>query len=122
MTKAACWMTSLRYRTYTMFAVFNTAIIPCVWIFFPETSKRSLEEAVLAVQNNGLPSPSSRLHFAKVHSEGVPAVQMARKTPGYHAVELDRELMKYFRVDDVESARRRSSVRCQSSAAASRTE
>jgi hypothetical protein len=101
-----------------MFAVFNAAIIPCVWIFFPETSKRSLEEIVLAGRNNGLPSPSSRLHFAKVHREGVSTVWMARKTPGYHAAELDRELMKYFEADDVESARRRSSVRCQPSAAA----
>jgi hypothetical protein len=102
---------------YIRFAVFNTAIIPCVWIFFSETSKRSLEKIVLAGRNNGLPSPSSHLYFAKAHSEGVSPVKMAREMPRYHSTELDREL-KYFEVDDVESARRRSSVRRQSSAAA----
>lgn len=106
-----------------MFAVFNAAIIPCVWIFFPETSSMSPEEIVLAGRNNGLPSPSSHLYLAKAHSEGVSPVKMTREMPRYHATELDRELMKYIGADDVKSARRRSSVRRQSSAAtASRTE
>ncbi len=62
-----------------MFALFNAVIIPCVWTFFPETSKRSLEEIVLASRNNGLPSPSSHSYFAKAHSEGVLPVKMARE-------------------------------------------
>jgi hypothetical protein len=100
-----------------MFAVFNAAIIPCVRIFFLETSKRSLQEIVLVGRNNSLPSPSSHLYFAKAHSGGVSPVKMARETLGYHAAELDREL-RNISADDVESAHQCSSVRCQSSAAA----
>ncbi|EOA88184.1 uncharacterized protein SETTUDRAFT_160662 [Exserohilum turcica Et28A] len=35
---------NLSYNTYTMFAVFNAAIIPSVYFFFPEPKGRSLEE------------------------------------------------------------------------------
>jgi hypothetical protein len=65
-----------------------------------------------------VPSPSGHLYFAKAHNEGLWPIKMAREVPRYHAAELDRELMKYFGADDVESARRCSSVRRQYSAAA----
>ncbi len=106
MTKTACYMTSLRNRTYIVFVLFKAAFIPCVWIFFLETSKRYLEQIVLGGRNNGLPSPSSHLYFAKAHSEGESPVKMARKIPRYHTAELDGELMKYLMLRMLVGARR----------------
>lgn len=74
-----------------MFAVFNAALIPCVYFFFPETSKRSLEEI--------------DLYFARAHAEGVSPVKMAKTMPRYTAAELDRELSHYFGDQDVEHRR-----------------
>lgn len=35
---------NIKHHTYTIFAVINFLIIPCVYFFFPETAYRSLEE------------------------------------------------------------------------------
>lgn len=35
---------NIGYKTYIIFAVINTAMVPCVYLFFPETAYRSLEE------------------------------------------------------------------------------
>jgi hypothetical protein len=78
-----------------MFAVFNAAIIPCVWMFFPETSKRSLEEI--------------DLYFARAHKEGANPVSTAKRMPRFYGAELDAELTSYFSGD--EEARRRSTLR-----------
>ncbi|KAH7305018.1 sugar transporter STL1 [Stachybotrys elegans] len=81
---------NLQYRTYIMFAVFNAALIPCVYFYFPETSKRSLEEI--------------DLYFAKAHAEGVSPVKMADKMPRYTAAGLDEQLSRYLGSSDVESS------------------
>ncbi|ETN41564.1 uncharacterized protein HMPREF1541_03500 [Cyphellophora europaea CBS 101466] len=93
---------NLQWRTYAMFAAFNAAIIPSVWLFFPETSKRSLEEI--------------DLYFAKAHAEGVNPVKMARSMPRFHAAELDTELTRYLGGDDAAAQQRRESLRRSSSA------
>ena len=36
--------TSIGYKTYIIFAVINAFIVPVVYIFYPETAYRSLEE------------------------------------------------------------------------------
>lgn len=36
--------TNIKNHTYTVFAIINALIVPCVWFFFPETAYRSLEE------------------------------------------------------------------------------
>jgi len=36
--------TNITWRTYLLFAVINTFMVPCVYLFFPETTGRSLEE------------------------------------------------------------------------------
>lgn len=95
---------NLQYRTYIIFAVLNAAIIPCVYFFFPETSKRSLEEI--------------DLYFAKAYVEKVSPVKMASTMPRYTAAELDSELAKYFDADDVE---RRRSVATRPSTAQAQT-
>lgn len=35
---------SIGFHTYTIFAVINAAIVPCIYLFYPETAGRSLEE------------------------------------------------------------------------------
>ncbi|EEY20463.1 sugar transporter STL1 [Verticillium alfalfae VaMs.102] len=82
---------NLQWKTYVMFAVFNAALIPCVYLYFPETSKRSLEEI--------------DLYFARAWSEGVSPVKMAKTMPRYTATELDNELAKYFSAADIEQRR-----------------
>lgn len=98
---------NLQYRTYIMFAAFNAAIIPSMWMFFPETSKRSLEEI--------------DLYFAKAYTSGVSPVKLAKTMPRYRDAELDRELTIYLGGDDAAAARRQSSLRRASDAGRSQT-
>lgn len=85
---------NLQWRTYDMFAVFNAAIILFVWLFFPETGNRSLEEIDLI--------------FAKGNAENVNPVKLSLQMPRIKGVELDRELEEYLDHQDVESRRRAS--------------
>ncbi|KAJ4984323.1 hypothetical protein SVAN01_10164 [Stagonosporopsis vannaccii] len=84
---------NLQYNTYTMFAVFNAALIPAVYFFFPEPKGRSLEELDVI--------------FAKAHAEGVNPVKMAKKMPKLEGRDLDVEIARYWG-GDVEEVRRRS--------------
>ncbi|KAL6709898.1 hypothetical protein ACN47E_000683 [Coniothyrium glycines] len=86
---------NLQYNTYTMFAVFNAAIIPCVYFFFPEPKGRSLEELDVI--------------FASAHFEKISPVRQAKKMPKLEGRELDVQIARYFG-GDVEEARRRSVV------------
>lgn len=36
--------TSIKWKTYLIFAVINAAMVPLVYFFYPETARRSLEE------------------------------------------------------------------------------
>lgn len=73
---------NLQYNTYTMFAVFNAAIIPCVYFFFPEPKGRSLEELDVI--------------FAKANREGISPVKMAQEMRELKGRELDMEIREYF--------------------------
>jgi sugar porter (SP) family MFS transporter len=73
---------NLGYRTYIIFAVFNAALIPCVYFFFPETKGRSLEEMDVV--------------FASAHAEGLNPVKQSLKMPRFTGQELDSQLVKYF--------------------------
>lgn len=77
---------NLGYRTYIIFAVFNAALIPCVYFFFPETKGRTLEELDLM--------------FASANAEGISPVTQSVKMPHFTGTDLDRELLKYFGNDD----------------------
>ncbi|OAA53333.1 General substrate transporter [Cordyceps fumosorosea ARSEF 2679] len=72
----------LGYRTYIMFAVFNAAIIPVVWFFFPEPKGRSLEELDVI--------------FASAYADKVSPVQRAKEMRHIEGSELESELAKYF--------------------------
>lgn len=73
---------NLGYKTYVMFAVFNAAIIPCVWLFFPEPKGRSLEELDVI--------------FASAHADGISPVKRAKEMPSLEGHQLEAELSKYF--------------------------
>ncbi|OAA40406.1 General substrate transporter [Beauveria brongniartii RCEF 3172] len=73
---------NLGYRTYIMFAVFNAAIIPMVWFFFPEPKGRSLEELDVI--------------FASAYVDRVSPVQRAKEMRHIEGSELESELDKYF--------------------------
>lgn len=86
---------NLGYQTYIIFAIFNAAIIPCVYFYFPEPKGRSLEELDVI--------------FASAHADGVSPVKRAAKMPKLEDNALEAELIKYFG-GDIEEVRRRSSV------------
>lgn len=73
-----------------MFAVFNAAIIPCVWWFFPETKGRTLEELDVV--------------FAKANAEGTNPVSEAKHMDRLVGPTLDAELQKYFSRRHVDQA------------------
>lgn len=64
-----------------MFAVFNAAIIPCVWWWFPETKGRTLEELDVV--------------FAKADADGTNPVIEAKHMARLEGPMLDAELQKY---------------------------
>lgn len=86
---------NLQYNTYTMFAVFNAALIPSVYFFFPEPKGRSLEELDVI--------------FASAHFEKVNPVKKANHMQRLQGRALDIEIARYFG-GDVEQARRRSII------------
>ncbi|KAL2004758.1 hypothetical protein VTN00DRAFT_3286 [Thermoascus crustaceus] len=83
---------NLGYRTYIIFAVFNAALVPCVYFFFPETKGRTLEELDVM--------------FASANAQGISPVKQSLKMPRLTGAELDQELVRYFgSPDDVEMSR-----------------
>ncbi|KAG9254411.1 uncharacterized protein F5Z01DRAFT_636488 [Emericellopsis atlantica] len=73
---------NLGYKTYVMFAVFNAAILPCVYFFFPEPRGRSLEELDII--------------FASAHFDKVNPVKRSKEMRHIEGHEMESELEKYF--------------------------
>ncbi|KJK61907.1 Sugar and other transporter [Aspergillus parasiticus SU-1] len=73
---------NLGYQTYIIFAVFNAALIPCVYLFFPETKGRTLEELDVV--------------FASANAQGISPVKQSLQMPKLAGDSLDRELARYF--------------------------
>ncbi|KAF4122263.1 Sugar (and other) transporter [Geosmithia morbida] len=73
---------NLGYRTYIMFAVFNAAILPCVWLYFPEPKGRSLEELDII--------------FASADALKISPVKRAREMEHIEGSALEAEIDKYF--------------------------
>ncbi|KIY46627.1 general substrate transporter [Fistulina hepatica ATCC 64428] len=71
---------NIGYKTYIVFAALNAFLVPVVYIFFPETSGRSLEDMDVI--------------FAIAHQEGVSpvAVSMRKDIPPAGSEEADRIL------------------------------
>lgn len=61
--------TNIKNHTYTIFAVINAIMVPCVYFFFPETAYRSLEEMDVI------------FHKVSGWSAAVDVVDVARREP-----------------------------------------
>jgi hypothetical protein len=82
MERSRYFMVRQLTTAYLFTAVFNAAIFPCVWLFFPEPKGRSLEELDVI--------------FAIAHAKKENPVRTARETPRLQGPELERELERYF--------------------------
>jgi len=79
--------TSRQLTVYDSTGIFNAAIFPCVWLFFPEPKGRSLEELDVI--------------FASAHAKKENPVKTAREAPRLQGPELERELERYFDINAV---------------------
>jgi hypothetical protein len=77
---------NLGYKTYIIFAVFNAALMPCVYFFFPETKGRTLEELDVV--------------FASANAEGISPVKQSLTMKRLEGRELDAQLARYWRSPD----------------------
>jgi len=59
---------NIGYRTYIIFAVFNFAIVPVVYYFYPETGFRSLEE-IDVIFYNASQAPKPWLNVVKIAAD-----------------------------------------------------
>ncbi|EDU47505.1 Sugar transporter STL1 [Pyrenophora tritici-repentis] len=81
---------SISWGTYLLFAVLNACFIPVIYIFYPETSGRSLEEIDLI--------------FAKGYTEKISYVTAAKQLPPMNEEEIAEAVRQYDISDsDVEN-------------------
>ncbi|GAC95712.1 sugar transporter [Pseudozyma hubeiensis SY62] len=74
------FISSTRWGAYLFFALMNFIWIPIIFLFYPETAGRRLEEIDLI--------------FAKAHLEHKPAYRVAKEMPKLSAAEIEAEAEK----------------------------
>lgn len=74
--------------TYLFFAVINACFLPFIYIFYPETANRSLEEIDII--------------FAKGNVENMSYVKAAAEMPFLSDAEVEGEALRYGLIDVVE--------------------
>lgn len=79
---------NIKWGTYLFFAAMNACFIPIIWCFYPETSKRSLEEIDLI--------------FAKGFVENKSYVTAARELPKLSDDEVDARASEYGLGQDID--------------------
>lgn len=72
---------NISWGTYLLFAVLNAIFIPIIYVFYPETSGRSLEEIDLI--------------FAKGYTEKMSYVRAAKELPSIDENEIERYARQY---------------------------
>jgi hypothetical protein len=86
---------AIGWKTYLVFAIFNVAFIPIIYLFYPETAGRSLEEIDVV--------------FARAFAEQKSPVTVARTMKKMDVRELELEEIRLRRGDgaleDEEKAR-----------------
>jgi len=83
-------VSNIGWATYLVFALCNFGFLPIVWIFYPETSRRSLEEIDLI--------------FAKGFLENMTYVRASKELPYLTDEEIDAKAKEYgFSSDDDEA-------------------
>lgn len=81
-------ITNIGWGTYLFFAVVNACFLPVIWIFYPETANRSLEEIDII--------------FAKGYVEKMSYVKAAHEMPFLSDEEVEREALRYGLIETVE--------------------
>ncbi|KAF2490545.1 general substrate transporter [Lophium mytilinum] len=79
---------NIKWGTYLVFAVVNACFLPVIYIFYPETRKRSLEEIDLI--------------FAKGYLEDMTYVRASKELPFLTDAEIDATARQYGFLDDDE--------------------
>jgi len=69
------------WGTYLFFAVINACFLPFIYLYYPETARRSLEEIDII--------------FAKGYVEGKSYVQAAKELPFLTDEQVEQEAIKY---------------------------
>lgn len=81
-------ITNIGWGTYLFFALINACFLPVIWIFYPETANRSLEEIDII--------------FAKGHVEKMSYVKAAAEMPFLSDAEVESEALRYGLIETVE--------------------
>lgn len=81
-------ITNIGWGTYLFFAIVNACFLPVIWIFYPETANRSLEEIDII--------------FAKGSVEKISYVKAAAEMPFLSDAEVESEALRYGLIDTVE--------------------
>lgn len=81
----------IKWGTYLFFALINASFLPFIYIFYPETKQRSLEEIDLI--------------FAKGHLENMSYVKAAKELPFLDPVGIEQMQRQYGFFDDDDSDR-----------------
>ncbi|GAA5907661.1 hypothetical protein JCM6882_008942 [Rhodosporidiobolus microsporus] len=71
------FLASTAFGTFLFFGVINVCFLPVIYLFYPETAGRSLEEIDIC--------------FARANIEGVSYVKMAKEMPKLSGVEIEAE-------------------------------
>jgi hypothetical protein len=67
---------SIGWKTYLVFAIFNMSFIPIIYLFYPETAGRSLEEIDIV--------------FARAFCDGTSPVRVAKEMPKLDVKEVEQ--------------------------------
>lgn len=78
-------ISNIGWGTYLFFAAMNACFLPIIWIWYPETAHRSLEEIDIV--------------FAKGNIENMSYVKAAEELPLLSPEEVEREALRYGLID-----------------------
>lgn len=81
---------NIGWGTYLFFAVVNACFLPVIYIFYPETAKRSLEEIDII--------------FAKGFVDNTSYVKAAQELPLLSQQQVEEEALKYGLIDAASAA------------------
>lgn len=84
---------NIGWGTYLFFAIVNACFLPFIYIFYPETANRSLEEIDII--------------FAKGYVENISYVKAAEELPFLTDEEVEREAIRYGLIDTAERVHHR---------------
>ena len=75
------------WGTYLFFAIVNACFLPFIYLFYPETARRSLEEIDII--------------FAKGYVEKISYVRAAKELPFLGDEDVEKEALRYGLIDEI---------------------